>query len=243
MKPVPQPPDREVRMTGDQVLARLESLGTEQNRTVYARHGVRKRMYGVSYVDLRALAKKIGRDHPLALELWSSGNHDACVLATMIAEPNRISRDQAERWAAGLDSYVVTDALTGVIAASPAARALAEKWVDRDDEWTASCAWGVLAHLALEDRTLPDTWFEPWIARIENDIHEAKNRVRSAMNGALIAIGGRSPGLRELAIATAGRIGKVDVDHGETGCKTPDAAGYIRKMAKRSAAKAARTDN
>lgn len=227
-------------MNGDQVLARLESLGTEQNRTVYARHGVRKRMYGVSYADLRTLAKQIGRDHPLALELWSSGNHDACVLATMIADPNRIGRDQAERWAAGLDSYVVSDAFTNVIAASPAARALAERWVDREEEWVASCAWGILARLALEDRTLPDKWFEPWIARIESDIGEAKNRVRYSMNGALIAIGGRSPSLRDEAIAAASRIGKVEVDHGETGCKTPDAAGYIRRMAKRAAAKEAK---
>ena len=33
------------------------------------------------------------------------------------------------------------------------------------------------------------------------------------------------------ATAAAKRIGKVDVDHGETGCKTPDAAPYIAKAA------------
>ena len=40
------------------------------------------------------------------------------------------------------------------------------------------------------------------------------------------------------SLAAARRIGKVEVDHGDTGCKTPDAVDYIRKMAERRAAKA-----
>ena len=54
------------------------------------------------------------------------------------------------------------------------------------------------------------------------------------MNSAVIAIGSRSPQMRELALAAAARIGKVTVDHGQTGCQTPDAASYIRKVAARA---------
>jgi hypothetical protein len=49
------------------------------------------------------------------------------------------------------------------------------------------------------------------------------------MNQAVIGIGVRNDALRRLAVAAAKRIGKVEVDHGETGCKTPDAAAYIEK--------------
>ena len=49
------------------------------------------------------------------------------------------------------------------------------------------------------------------------------------MNLAVIAIGCRSPGLRKAALAAAKRIGKVEVDHGDTACKTPDAAEYIQR--------------
>ena len=42
------------------------------------------------------------------------------------------------------------------------------------------------------------------------------------MNGALISIGIRNAKLEKLAIAAAKRIGKVEVDHLETSCKTPD---------------------
>ena len=50
------------------------------------------------------------------------------------------------------------------------------------------------------------------------------------MNNALIAIGGRNAKLKKLALAAAKKIGKVEVDHGDTSCKTPDAAAYINKM-------------
>jgi hypothetical protein len=49
------------------------------------------------------------------------------------------------------------------------------------------------------------------------------------MNNALIAIGCRNPTLTKRALAASKRIGKVEVDHGETGCKTPDAAEYIQR--------------
>ena len=49
------------------------------------------------------------------------------------------------------------------------------------------------------------------------------------MNNALIAIG-CVPRFTARATAVAKRIGAVEVDHGETGCKTPDAASYIKKV-------------
>jgi hypothetical protein len=45
----------------------------------------------------------------------------------------------------------------------------------------------------------------------------------------VILIGSRNVALRKAATAAAKRIGKVDVDHGDTACKTPDAASYIEK--------------
>jgi hypothetical protein len=57
------------------------------------------------------------------------------------------------------------------------------------------------------------------------------------MNGALIGIGIAKPALRNKAIAAAKRIGKVEVDHGETNCKTPDAVTYIEKAVKRQSGK------
>ena len=49
-----------------EVVRTLEQAGTAQTRKTYARHGIGPNMYGVSYANLNALAKKIKRDQPLA---------------------------------------------------------------------------------------------------------------------------------------------------------------------------------
>jgi hypothetical protein len=75
------------------------------------------------------------------------------------------------------------------------------------------------------------------IAAIESRIHASKNRQRDAMNNAVIAIGIRNSALEKKAVAAARRRGKVDVDHGETGCKTPDAVEYIERVKARKKSK------
>ncbi len=72
---------------------------------------------------------------------------------------------------------------------------------------------------------------------IEREVHGRPNRVRYSMNSALIAIGMRNATLERRAIAAARRIGKVEVDHGETGCKTPDPIPYIQRAKARRKAK------
>ncbi len=54
-----------------------------------------------------------------------------------------------------------------------------------------------------------------------------------AMNTTLIAIGIRNGPFEKIALEAAERIGSVEVDHGETGCKTPEAVSYIRRTSAR----------
>ena len=218
-------------MTVNEVMAELEAFGAEQTRKTYQRHGVSGEMFGVSYAHLGKLQKRIKVDHALALGLWATGNHDARVLATMIADPAQADDKALEGWAKELDSYVITDAVAKYVAASPLVRQKAEKWTKSKQEWIGAAGWVLLAQLAMKDATLTDDYFEPYLLAVENDIHKSKNRVRHAMNGAVIAVGVRNPKLQKRAIAAAKKIGKVEVDHGATNCKTPDAAEYILKTA------------
>ena len=119
------------------------------------------------------------------------------------------------------------------------AQAKSEEWIISDEEWPRRAGWHLVAHLAMKDPDLPDAYFAAHLATIEGEIHASKNRVKDAMNNALIAIGIRNPTLEQQALATAARIGRVDVDHGATGCKTPDAADYIRRTLERRRQKAA----
>ena len=113
-----------------------------------------------------------------------------------------------------------------------------EKWIASRKEWVSSAGWEVLAHLSATDE-VTDRELEGHLRTIESRIHGAPNRTRYAMNNALISIGVRTPALQRKATAAAGRIGPVEVDHGETGCKTPDAASYIARTVAHREKKAA----
>ncbi|MGD9720811.1 MAG: DNA alkylation repair protein [Pirellulales bacterium] len=216
-------------MNAKEILAELEKLGTAQARKIYARHGVRGPMFGVSYAELGRLRKKIKTDHALACALWDSGNHDARVLAMMIADPAQVDNRLAEAWASELDNPALADAFSGVVRQSKLARAKADKWTKSKQEWIGRAGWNLVAGLALYEPALDDAYFAAFLPDIIAHIHARPNRTRDAMNNALIAIGVRNSRLCKLALAAAKKIGRVEVDHGETCCKTPDAAEYIHK--------------
>jgi 3-methyladenine DNA glycosylase AlkD len=220
-------------MNATELIRELERRGTEQNRKVYRRHGADANLFGVSYADLKALKQAIKVDQRLAEALWLDGNHDARVLATMVADPRAMTDDLLKSWAADLTNSILGDAVAGLAARTPGAVALAKRWMAAEGEWTQAAGWAVLAGLAADRQDLDDSYFLGHLATIEAEIHPARNRVRHEMNQALIAIALRNPALREPALAAAARIGKVKVDHGETGCKTPDAIPYVAKALRR----------
>ncbi len=226
-------------MNVQEAMAQLESFGTEQNRKVYRRHGVLGSQYGVSYANLKALAKRIKRDHQLASELWATGNHDARVLATMIADPSALTKRAMDAWAKSIDNYVLADAFAALVAQSEHARDKADQWITASDDFMGQAGWNVVARLSSQP-DLPDDYFKDLLKVVEKEIHSSKNRTRHAMNGALIAIGLRNSALEKLAIAAAKRIGAVEVDHGETDCKTPDAVRYIEKARDRKQRRSSR---
>ena len=224
-----------------QAMKELKSAGTAQNRKVYARHGVPEPIFGVSVANLNKISKEILRlpgpgrkyakhDHELAIKLWKSGNHDARVLGAMLADPEQMQSAELDQWMRDCDSHSSEGMLVGLTARTRFAQPKMKKWRKSDQELTAAAGWNLLCEIAQNDRDLPDSFFVSYLQEMREKIHGAKNRARYAMNGALIAIGGRSPNLRRKAIAAARKIGPVEVDHGETNCKTPDAVPYIEKM-------------
>jgi 3-methyladenine DNA glycosylase AlkD len=216
-------------MTKTEVMKELRAAGTAQNRKVYRRHGVQGDMFGVSYAALGKLRKKIKVDQPLAEQLWATGNQDARALATMIADPSTISVGTLNAWAKDVDNRGLAAALSNVAAEAPSAKGRMEKWTTSRSEMIACAGWHTLASISRAANGLPDSYFAKYLATIESKIHTSENWVKYAMNNALISIGTRNAAMEKKATAAAKRIGKVEVDHGETGCKTPDAAAYIKK--------------
>src|ERR1700681_1080574 len=135
-------------MNLQETLGALKAAGKEETPKTYRRHGAGEDCYGVSTPDLKFLQKKIKGDHALAVALWASGNHEARILATMTADPQKLDGAALDAWAAGLSNYIETGYLGELAAKSPAAREVMKRWIESDREWLASAGWIVLSHFA-----------------------------------------------------------------------------------------------
>lgn len=218
----------------EEVMQQLEEYGTEQNRKTYKNHGAKEPLFGVSFANLKLLKKKIKKDHDLAISLWETKNMDAMTLATMILDLKKVTTELLNKWVKEVDYYCLMDVLMTAICTSPIAIERTEEWTKSDDEWIGRAGWSLLANIAIKNKTLQDDFFFPYLEEIKANIHNEKNRKKEAMNSALIAIGIRNEDLERKAIEMAREIGKVQVDHGATSCKTPDAESYIKKARERA---------
>ncbi|MFY0535988.1 DNA alkylation repair protein [Nannocystis pusilla] len=141
------------------VLRELEALGNEQTRKTYRRHGVPEPMFGVKFGDLEKLRKRLGRDQALARALWQNKNHDARVLAAMIADPAAFDLETLARWQAEATCLVQSDTLIGHVGARvPAAPSAVKAWLDATGESQRRAGWVLVAHLTRESPDLEDSF-------------------------------------------------------------------------------------
>ncbi|MCM2316392.1 MAG: DNA alkylation repair protein [Thermoanaerobaculia bacterium] len=221
-------------MNAREILATLEKLGKPQTAAIYRRHGSGEKVFGVLTSEIAKLQKKIKVDHALALELWKTGHAEARILALLISDPQKLTRADANRLVKDGPVRFVGCYLSGLLARSPIAEKTMGAWMKSPDESVREMGYGILgARLKDDPDSISDEDASRVLTTIEKEIHRSPNWARYAMNGALISIGVFKPALREQAMSAARRIGKVDVDQGETCCKTPDAVSYIEKASKR----------
>lgn len=226
-------------MNLEQTMAALERGGTEANRKVWMQHGAAEPMFGVSYATLYALQKTIGVDQRLAEALWNTENHDARVLATLIADGEAMTAADLNRWRRAATHRFLTMAFCSLAARSRSGLVCALRWIDGWSEFEQAAGWGTLAGLAT-GRAVADATFVALLSRIERTIHSLPNYARYSANNCLIAIASR-PGLAAAAMRVAKALGRVSVDHGDSQYKTPEATEYTGKAAQRRITKTKRT--
>ena len=61
-------------------------------------------MLGVTVPQIRALAKSIGFNYPLAAELWETEIREVRILTSLIADPSELTPEQMEQRAAGFEN-------------------------------------------------------------------------------------------------------------------------------------------
>lgn len=162
---------------------------------------------GVKLPELRKLAKIIGKDHALALELWDTGLHEARMLASMIDDPAEVTEQQIDNWTKDFYSWDLCDQVCGnLFDRTPFAIAKAIEFSAREEEFVKRAGFVLMAEYAVHHKKAPDETFLRLLPIMEREAWDNRNFVKKAVNWALRQIGKRNNILKMAAIQTAHNI-------------------------------------
>jgi 3-methyladenine DNA glycosylase AlkD len=225
----------QVKERADAIVAELRKMGSETTKRTLMRHGAPESIFGVKIGDLKKIEKRVKTDHELALALFDTGIGDAMYLAGLIADDEKMTKKDLQRWMKQATwSMVCEYTVPWVAAGSKHGYEIALEWIESKDERIAAAGWNTLGGIVAtkEDAELDIAELKRLLAHIRKTIHNQPNMVRYTMNGFVIAVAAYVKSLTALATETAEKIGEVSCDL-PGACKVPYAPEYIEKIKKR----------
>jgi 3-methyladenine DNA glycosylase AlkD len=198
-------------MNKNEIIDELKKVSSSEHLSKMKYFGVETSdALGIKTPDIRKIAKKIGCNHELALQLCKSKVHEAKLLAAMIADPNQLTETVFDSWVKDFNSWDICDCCCSMLVKVPFARRKIEEYADSQYEFTKRTAFVLMAYFAIHDKSKTDDFFYPFFEIIERESTDERNFVKKSVNWALRQIGKRNENLRLRAIATAEKIKNID---------------------------------
>src|ERR687894_388390 len=121
-------------MTAAEIVEELKPLGSESIKKVLVKHGIQEPLLGVKVEELKKIQKRVKKDHQLALDLYDTGIYDAMYLAGLIADDEKMTPKDLNRWVDKATGGLESATVPWVAAGSPHGRELALKWIESKKE-------------------------------------------------------------------------------------------------------------
>jgi 3-methyladenine DNA glycosylase AlkD len=194
------------------VLDKLQSKARPEQLEGMAKYGMTiEQRLGISVPDMRKLAKEIGRDHKLALDLWGTGIAEARIVAGMVGDPAKLTEEQMEEWVKGINSWDVCDQVChNLFEKNQLAWKKIVDWSEREEEFVKRTAFSLIACLAWHDKKASDEKFIELLPIVIREATDERNFVKKAVNWALRNIGKKNLKLNGAAINAAKEIQRLD---------------------------------
>ncbi len=194
------------------VLRKIKSQANPENVAGMAKFGINpKNNYGLSVATTRQIAKEIGKDHQLALQLWKSKIREARFIACLIAEPDKVNNNLMEKWVKDFNSWDICDHCCGsLFDKTELAYKKAKEWSKRPEEFVKRAGFVLVAWLAIHDKKAPDKKLLQFLPIIKREAKDGRNFVKKAVNWALRHIGKRNLACNKEALKMAEEIKKLD---------------------------------
>ncbi len=199
-------------MKFEEIINELEELSNPDDVAGMARFGITpQKTYAVRIPDLRRIAKKAGRSHDLAEELWELNYRETRILACMIEDPELVSGEQMDKWVLEFDFWEICDqCCMNLFEKTDLAYFKAVEWSYRPEEFVKRAGFTLMARLAVSDKGAKDDVFMNFFPHIIRGSTDERNYVKKAVNWALRQVGKRNINLNKMAIEIADEMHKFD---------------------------------
>lgn len=200
------------KITVAEIINELKKHGSKRNLEGMARFGINvEKAFGMNSTVIKNIAKKIGKNHELAQELWASGYHEARHVAAMIDEPDKVTNSQMNKWVKDFKSWDLCDGTClYLFRSTKCAYDKIFEWAERKEEFVRRTAFSLIAYLSVHDKKKDDKEFLEYFPLIIKHSIDERNFVKKAVNWALRQLGKRSLFLNREAIKVAEKISVID---------------------------------
>ena len=184
--------------------------------------------------DLKRLAKELGTDHDLAMELWASGQLPARRLAVLSMDKARLTQGLVDTLAEDAEDHEYDDRLelfdwlmANQLMKSAGGKALLLSWETSDSPLQRRLFWYYQARLRWTGQTPPPNT-EALLDALELRLAEEVPEVQWAMNFTAGQIGTYQPEHRARCVALGERTGLYRDDVVAPGCTPSYLPDFIR---------------
>lgn len=162
---------------------------------------------GIYHKELKMIAKEIGFDNKLALQLFDSGIYEGRLLCSKMFKPKDITQELMEKWVKTFENWEICDSFSmGLFAKSDFALDKIFEWAEREPEFEKRAGFTIMAAYCMADKKSGNELFEQFFPIIKREANDERLYVKKAVNWALRNIGKRNIDLNKRAIEVANEI-------------------------------------
>jgi len=166
---------------------------------------------GIYHKELKKMAKEIGQDNELALQLFDSGIYEGRLLCSKMFKPKDVTEPLMEKWVKTFENWEICDSFCmGLFAKSKFALPKIAEWTKRKPEFEKRAGFTIMAAYCMADKKSENELFEQFFPIIKREANDERLYVKKAVNWALRNIGKRNIDLNKRAIEVTNEIVQVE---------------------------------
>lgn len=199
-------------MSLDQVLLELQKLGDPDVKKIKEGFAISAaNSHGIFLKDLDALAKRIGKNDALALQLFDSGIYEAKLLCSRLFDPRHVTEPLVEHWVLAFENWEICDTFCmSFLGKTSFAYAKALEWAEYQPEYQKRAGFVLMVAYAFTDKDASNETIRQFFPILLKHATDPRKYVSKGINWALRQIGKRNRDLYAESIEIAQQLLALD---------------------------------